>query len=305
MHGPLHEIGLVEVLQLLARGARHGTLRVTGPDPTMPRTVRLRAGRVVAVAPDATDEAIGRALVARHLLGDAAAHADLAPEIHDAMRHDLAMRVIAVMLHWTRGRFDFTEEEVEEGSLDIDVEAILRELVDRESRRVEVAAQLDDFHAVPGFVEAASLAEGEAPILETLDWRILDAVDGRRDVGAIAAQLDEPLDTVGERVRALLGAAILELAPAPVNDAVAARAAIEAGRYDLAVTLLESRAGTAPGDREAWRLLGLAEVGGGRFDRAIRAWQAWQRAEPALAHEAAALIAAAQTMLEALRDHRD
>ncbi len=305
MHGPLHEIGLVEVLQLLARGARHGSLQVTGPDPTMPRTVRLRAGRVVAVAPDSTDEAVGRALVARHLLENEGARADLAPEAYGAMREDLAMRALAVMLHWTRGRFDFTEEEVAGGSLDINVEAILRELVERESRRVELAAQLDDFHAVPRFVEAASLAEGEAPILEALDWRILDAVDGQRDVGAIAAQLDEPLEFVGARVRALLGAAILELAAAPINDAVAARAAIEAGRYDLAVTLLESRAGTAPGDREAWRLLGLAEVGGGRFDRAIRAWQAWQRAEPALAHEAAALIAAAQTMLEALRDHSD
>jgi predicted TPR repeat methyltransferase len=92
---------------------------------------------------------------------------------------------------------------------------------------------------------------------------------------------------------------------APANPALAARAAIEAGRYDAAVGLLESRVSTVGDDREAWRLLGLAEVGAGRFDRAIEAWESWRQAEPALAHEATALIAAARTMLEALRDHRD
>jgi tetratricopeptide (TPR) repeat protein len=301
----LHEIGLVEVLQLLGRGARHGTLQVVGLDPAAPRTVRLRAGRVVSVEPDAGDQAVERALIARHLAVTDSIRPELATEARDAMQLELAMRTLAAMLHWTRGRFDFAEEAVSDGPLDIAIDTILLELVGRESQRVELATLLDDFHAVPVFVANDRLASGEPPTLDPLDWRVLDAVDGRRDVSAIAAMLDEPLETIGQRVRALQGATILELAAAPANDALAARAAIEAGRYDDAVALLEQRVGTVRTDREAWRLLGLAEVGAGRFDRAIRAWEAWQQADPALAPEAGALIAAARTMLEALHDHRE
>ena len=305
MHGPLHEIGLVEVLQLLGRGARHGTLQVVGLDPAAPRTVRLCAGRVVSVEPDAGEAAVERALVARHLSVTDAIRPDLATESRDAMQHELAMRTLADMLHWARGRFDFAEEQGHDGPLDIAVDTILLELVGRESQRVELAALLDDFHAIPVFVADDRLAEGAPPELDPLDWRILDAVDGRRDVSAIAGTLDEPLETVGDRVRALQGATILELAAAPANDALAARAAIEAGRYDEAVALLEQRVGSVRTDREAWRLLGLAEVGAGRFARAIRDWESWQQADPTLAQEAGALIAAARTMLEALHDHRE
>ncbi len=305
MHGPLHEIGLVEVLQLLGRGARDGTLEVVGPDPTAPRTVRLRGGRVVAVEPDAGDAAVEDALVARHLLSREAARLDVGDEVREAMRRTLAMRAIGMMLHWTRGRFDFAEGQVPVGPVEIAVEAILVALVEGESRRVELATHLADYQLVPTFVAPDRLAVGDRLVLDPLDWRILDAIDGRRGIGGVAALVDEPLEVVGDRVRRLESAAILELAAAPVQDALAARAAIEAGQYDTAVSLLESRVKRTDDDREAWRLLGLAEVGAGRFDRAIRAWEAWQRADPSLAPEAAALIAAARTMLEALRDPRD
>jgi tetratricopeptide (TPR) repeat protein len=305
MHGPLHEIGLVEVLQLLGRGARDGTLEVVGPDPTAPRTVHLRGGRVVSVEPDAGQAAVEDALVARHLLSRDALRLDVGDDVRDALRQTLAMRAIGTMLHWTRGRFDFAEGKVPAGPLDIAVESILVALVDGESRRVELGAQLADFQLIPTFAAPERLGEGDALSLDPLDWRILDAVDGRRGISGVAAMVDEPLELVGERVRRLEGAAILELSAAPVQDALAARTAIEAGQYDTAVSLLESRVERMQDDREAWRLLGLAEVGAGRFDRAIRAWEAWQRADPSLAPEATALIAAARTMLEALRDPRD
>lgn len=305
MHGPLQEIGLVEVLQLLARGERTGTLRVTGPDPTAPRTMHLSHGRIVSVGPAATDSVVHKVLVSRHLAAVETPPSELLGPIGEAVREELAMRSIATMLHWTRGRFDFSESPDESGPLDIPIDTVLVELVGSESQRVELAEQLDAFHAVPVFAPTEALEAGPPVVLEPLDWRILDGVDGTRDVGAIAAQLDEPLERVGERVRALQSAAILELRAAPRSNALAARAAIEAGRYDDAVLLLASRVEVMSGDREAWRLLGLAEVGAGRFDRAIRAWESWQAGDPALADEATTLITAARTMLEALRDHRD
>lgn len=307
MHGPLREISLVEVLQLLQRGQRSGTLRVTGPDPTAPRTLWLREGVVVALEPEASDAAVDAGLIARAL---ASSEPDDGPAtvpapLHDALRSRLASAALGTMLHWSRGRFDFTEGPVPPGPLNVSPDALVLEVVESEMRRVDLALELDEFRAIPAFASIELMAQGTLPTLDPLDWRILDAVDGVRNVAALAAALDEPLDAVAERVRSMQAATILQLVSAPADVSLEARAAIEAGRYDEAAALLRARVTSVPGDGEAWRTLGLAEVGAGRFDRAIGAWEAWRAADPLRAEEAASLTRAAQTMVEALRDGRD
>ena len=307
MHGPLSEISLVEVLQLLQRGRRSGTLRVTGPDPTTPRTLWLRDGSVVALEPEASDAAVDVGLIARALANEQEEDgpATVAPAIRGALRARLASAALGTMLHWSRGRFDFSEGPVGPGPLDVSPDALVLDVVESEMRRVDLAAELDEFRAIPTFLSAEVISAGAIPSLDPLDWRLLDAVDGVRSVAALAAALDEPLDAVAERIRSLQAATILHLVSAPADVALEARAAIEAGRYDEAAALLRIRVAAVPGDGEAWRALGLAEVGAGRFDRAIGAWEAWRAAEPARAEEAASLSRAAQTMVEALRDGRD
>lgn len=307
MHGPLSEISLVEVLQLLQRGRRSGTLRVTGPDPTAPRTLWLNEGAVVALEPEASDAAVDAGLIARALASSDPEDgpATVPPEVRDALRSKLASAALGTMLHWSRGRFDFAEGAPPAGPLDVSPDALVLEVVESEMRRVDLAEELDEFRAVPDFASPDSIGEGALPALDPLDWRLLDAIDGVRNVAALAAALDEPLDAVAERVRSLQGAAILQLMSAPPDVSLEARAAIEAGRYDEAAALLRARVASVPGDGEAWRTLGLAEVGAGRFDRAIGAWEAWRAADPLRAEEAASLTRAAQTMVEALRDGRD
>ena len=308
MHGPLHEIGLIEVLQLLERGKRSGVLRVTGPDPAAPRTVRLHEGRVVAIDPDASEAAVTRALVRAHLLpaGDAEHDASLVDGVErDAMRQRLARAALGAMLHWTRGRFDFSEGPAIAGPLAWSPDALVLALVEDESRRVELAEALGDWHAVPSFAPIDTIAAGGRVTLETLDWRIIDAVDGIRDVAAIAALVGEPLEDVGERVRALEAAAILLLHPPATADAPDEAATPAVARDDESVARLRERTRRTPDDAEAWRSLGLAEVGAGHFARAIEAWSAWQRAAPERADDAAALIRAARTMMEALRESHD
>lgn len=310
MHGPLSEIGLVEVLQLLERGRRSGTLRVTGPDPTAPRTLWLRGGRIVALEPDAGDAAVDAGLVQRALAIDGdpsgAEHPALLPvATRERLRRRLAGQALGAMLHWSRGRFDFAEGRVDDGPLDLSADDVIFAVVDAEARRVDLAAELHGFHLVPAFAPADRLADGPALSLDATDWRLLDAVDGVRDVAALAAALGEPLEEVAERVRALLAATILVPTVAPLDAALQARAAIEAGRYDDAVALLRARVAAAPVDGDAWRLLGLAEVGAGRFDRAIGAWESWSAADPGRTDEAASLTRAARTMVEALRETRD
>ena len=310
MHGPLNEIGLIEVLQLLERGKRTGILRVIGPDPTAPRTLHVSSGLVVALDPDAGDPSLATALANRHLATLEPDPSGSGPEslplaMREGLRVRLATQALAAMLHWIRGRFDFEEHAVPAGPLALSTEAIVLDVVAGESRRVDLAQGMMDFHVIPEFAAPEHIGEGLAPELGVLDWRVLDAVDGTRDVAAIAASLGEPLEDVAERVRALEGAAILVLQAAPARVAVDARAAIEAGRYDEAATLLRGRVAAVPGDGEAWRALGLAEIGAGRFDRAIEAWETWGAADPGRAGDAASLMGAARTMLEALHDVRD
>ncbi len=310
MHGPLHEIGLVEVLQLLERGRRSGVLRVVGPGPAALRTLFLQEGRVVALEPDATDAALDAALEARQLavadpsLPELGA-ASLPAAVREELRGQLAVRALDAMLHWSRGRFDFVEEGVAPGPLNLATESLVMQVVAAESRRVELAAELDGFLAIPVFASPEAIGSGPPMPLSPLDWRVLDAIDGGRNIAALAATLGEPIEDVAERVRALVAATILVLQGARRNVALEARAAIEAGQYEQAVALLTGHVAAAPGDGEGWHALGLAHVGAGRFDRAIEAWEAWGASSPSRAKEAEALQHAARTMLEALNETRD
>jgi tetratricopeptide (TPR) repeat protein len=301
MHGPLSEIGLVEVLQLLERGRRSGRLRIVGADPTAPRTIVLHRGEIASLLPDADDAAVAALLVRRQLRRAEDPASPLARL--GVARAELARRAIARMLSWTRGRFDFEEAETSAGPLAMSIDQLLLGFVESESLRADLGARLGEFRLVPVFSAGTPRTPGGG--WRALDWRLLDAVDGVRDIAAIAAALDEPLEVVGARVEALQEAAILDLVPAPPDTRVEARAAIEAGRYEEAIARLQARVRAVPTDAEAWRTLGLAEVGAGRFDRAMAAWDGWRQAAPERQAEAVALIEAARTMLEAMHDTRE
>lgn len=308
MHGPLSEIGLIEVLQLLERGRRGGLLRVTGGEPERTCRLHLAGGVIVALEPDAGDAATRAALLARHLVSDTEAGSD--PGVLDRqpaieMRAQLASQSLAAMLHWRSGRFDFEAGGVDPGPLSLSPDALVFHLVASETRRVDLAAPTADFRAVPAFTPSETLAAGDPPSLTPRDWRVLDLVDGTRDIAALAAELGEPLEDVAACIQALQAATILDLSQPAPEPLVVARAAIEAGRYEDAARLLRTRLAEHPNDVEAWRALGLAEVGAGRFERAIDAWQSWRASDPERAGDAAALMQAARTMVEALRDSRD
>lgn len=305
MHGPLHEISLIEVLQLLERGRRSGVVRVVGPDDCAPRTLTLHRGLITAVEPDANDAAVHRALRRKFLIGADDPASEVPVSVREELRQRLARKAVEMMMRWNRGRFDFAEGDTEPGPLSWSADALVMALIGDESLRVELASQLSDWRAVPRFTAPDVIAAGAPLQLVALDWRILDSVDGVRDIAAIAAALDEPLEAVGVHVSELAGAAILQLDSPPENATLEAHLALEAGEYDAAAGRLRGRLERAPHDAEAWRALGLAEVGAGRFEAAIEAWTVWRGTAPERAAEADSLIQAARTMMEALLEHRE
>ena len=308
MHGPLSEIGLIEVLQLLERGGGSGVLSISGAHPAEPCQLHILKGVIVALEPIAGEAATRRALVARQLMSAAEAADDpgvLARPMATQLRTQLAAQALGAMFHWRRGRFDFVAGGVTAGPLSLSPDALVFDLVASESRRVEFAPLMQDFQAIPVFVAPELLATGPALTITPPEWRLLDQVDGVRDVTALAAALEEPIDEVAACIQSLQGALILDLRSPAADAGQAVRAAVDAGRYEDATTLLRERLAEHPDDVEAWRALGLAEVGAGRFEAAIEAWQSWRTNDPAHAGDAAALMQAARTMVEALRDARD
>jgi len=307
MHGPLNEIGLIEVLQLLERGRRSGRLRVIGPTNGTPHTLRIRDGLLIAVEPDADDAALTRALIRRaEMVPGEPTDLDPVPLAHrEAVRERLARQALGVMLHWDHGRFDFEAGPVPDGPLSWSSDALVLDLVAAESRRAELREALADWRVIVERHPADTMPPGRPASLEALDWRIVDAANGQRDVAALAAHLAEPIEEVGARVRVLEAAAILHLRQ---PDREVRRSDDPAQRLDIpdqSIERLRARLRHAPGDGMAWRALGLAEVGAGHFDRAVAAWTAWQEAVPADAETARALVEAAHTMMEALRDSRE
>lgn len=307
MHGPLSEIGLIEVLQLLERGRRSGRLRIVGPTNDSPRTVRIRDGVIVALEPDSDDRAVTKALIHR---GEVAPvgddEAEPIPESHrQDVRERLARLALGKMLHWEQGRFDFEAGPVPDGPLAWSTDMLVLDLVATESQRAELQDELGDWQLVVERAPIDQLRTGGPVSLEAIDWRILDGIDGHRDIARLAAHLREPLEEIGSRLRVLQAAAIIQLR-APEQErrelgGVTARLPDPSPSIDH----LMSHLGQTPSDGSAWRSLGLAEVGAGRFDRAVTVWQSWQRAVPSDAGAAQALIDAAQTMMEAMRDSRE
>lgn len=307
MHGPLSEIGLIEVLQLLERGRRSGRLRVIGPTNGPPHTLRIRDGLLVAIEPDADDAALTKALIRRAELAPGEP-ADLSPvpvAHQEAVRERLARQALGVMLHWDHGRFDFEAGPVPDGPLSWSSDALVLDLVATESRRAELQEALSQWRVIVERAPADAMP-GELPIsLEALDWRIVDAANGQRDVAGLAAHLVEPIEEVGARVRVLESAAILHLRqPDPEVRRSDERPQL-LDTPDQSIERLRARLRFVPGDGMAWRALGLAEVGAGHFDRAVAAWTAWQDSVPADTLAARALIEAAHIMMEALRDSRE
>ncbi|MEO8478684.1 MAG: DUF4388 domain-containing protein [Gemmatimonadota bacterium] len=307
MHGPLSEIGLIEVLQLLERGRRSGLLRVIGPTNGTPHMLRIRDGLLVAIEPDADDAELTKALIRRsEMVPGESTDLEPVPVAHrEAVRERLARQALGVMLHWDHGRFDFEAGPVPDGPLSWASDALVLDLVATESRRAELQEALCEWRVIVERCPADTMPRERLVSLEALDWRIVDAANGQRDVAALAAHLVEPIEEVGARVRALESAAILHLRqPDPDMRRSDERSQL-LDTPDQLIERLRTRLRRMPGDGMAWRALGLAEVGAGHFDRAVAAWTAWQDAVPADAEIARALIEAAQTMMEALRDSRE
>ncbi len=274
IEGPLRELGIHDVFQLLDLSRKTGTLTITSSLRDNQGTVYFDNGAVVYAAIRSNPHPLGELLIRSGKIseGDLARARDAQTRSADKRRLGEILvereaitrkelerqvrfqveEVVFELLSWSEGFFRFEEQ----GSLDAPAEASIR--ISTESLLMEGARRIDEWSRIEGKVPhlgvvpaLAAVDDSHAALLDLLpdEWQVLAEIDGERDLRAIATNLARSDFDVARVVFGLLSTGIVELVeentPATAPALAAARAAaymeqardaLRGGDVDAAIT---------------------------------------------------------------------
>ena len=345
LEGPLKEFHIQDVFQLLDLGRKSGVLRVTSELRQTAGTVSFERGGVVAATLGRDPQPIGqrlvrmgkisadelqRALALQHS-GDSRRLGDILVASGAIARRELDRQLkgqveeaIFELLGWSEGYFRFEDgapcEGVVEAPVRIPTEGLLMEAARRSDEWSRIEAKVPHLRVVPR-LPPADAAAGERLDLTPLEWEVLAAVDGERDLHALAAALGRSEFDVARTVYTLTVTGVIVVdsgAGTPGKDnggpqsmLVPARQALAQGEYEKAANALQEVLRSDPLMPEARRLFGVCQAALGRFRSAAETWKAWARlgthtsAEEALSPAVERLRQAAETLAEEMESYRD
>lgn len=234
IEGPIPDLGVSDLLQLLTLSRRTGRLDATRTSGEAWLTLWLEDGQIVGQAGSEQDLRLGRIAVLREGVSEEAVTSALAEQRRapdqrlgellvdrgaidgDAVRDLVRFQVeegLFRLLRWTKGRLHFQEEDPRPaGSLDLrfSTDSILLDAVRRLDEWRMVTGVVDEEDPIPRLIEMDPGSATEVA-LSPLEWETLAEVDGRRSLGAIARRLARFELEVARAVRALLAARVVEL----------------------------------------------------------------------------------------------
>jgi tetratricopeptide (TPR) repeat protein len=313
LEGPLKDLHIQDVFQLLDLGRKSGVLRVTSELRQTAGTVCFDRGGVVAAAVGSDPQPLGARLIrtakitpadldrARSIQsgGDDRRLGDILVSLGAISRRELHRQLKAQieeavfeLLRWSEGYFRFEEGATCHAAVEAPVrfptEALLMEAARRIDEWSRIESKVSHLRLVPRL--PAPEAQGSDPLdLVPFEWEVLAAVDGTRDLHSLAEVLGRSEFEVARTVYGLTNAGIVVLDdPAhpgeeaePGRDLAAllvpAREALARGQYDLAAGALEELLRTDPLMPEARRLLGVCCAALGRHQEALECWAVWAR----------------------------
>lgn len=353
IEGPLRELGIHDVFQLLDLSRKTGVLRVTSDlrhnagtvyfengsviyaeirsNPHLLGSLLLRTGKI-------TEADLDRARDMQQRQGDPRRLGEIlvslgvitARELQRQIRFQIE-EVVFELTNWREGYFSFVEGPLADVPTDatvrIPTEALLMEGARRIDEWSRIESKVPHLGVIPALAPAPAPegAEGELDLLPP-EWEVLALVDGRKDIRTLASELGRSDFDLAKTLFGLESAGIVVLldpgtakrgggrttTAADVAELVAraeealrqkdldgARAAAEEAAglhpHDPAVHLLmgrihlaAGRAGDAVEDLRravrldpllapAYRMLGYALVGLGRFAEAAEQWDQWEQ----------------------------
>jgi tetratricopeptide (TPR) repeat protein len=311
IEGPLRELGVHDVFQLLDLTRKTGSLRVRSALRDNDGVVQFLNGRVVGASMRDASHQLGHMLVQAGRITDEELSRALAIQARDDIprRLDevlLAMKaippreldrqvrrqieaVVFELLSWSEGYFSF-EEGMLEGAWRTRQGHDCRSAVDgSRATHHEWARMADRTHAdvVPGLSDAES---DHAAMLDLRphEWQVLAAIDGNTSLRSIAAAVGLNEFETARIVYGLLSTGVVAIVGSPVapleEDALIhlsdAREATRDGRLADAVAASERAIRQAPGIAEAHALAGLALFALNQLDEAEGCLQRALELEP-------------------------
>ena len=312
IEGPLRELGIHDVFQLLDLSRKTGTLAVRSELRHNEGTVLFDSGRVVAATIKSNPHRMGDLLVqsgrvteaditkARDMqiargdnrrLGEVLVELGLinSRELERQVRLQIEA-VVFELLSWGEGYFRFEEGSVSDAGLTrihISIEALLMEGARRIDEWSRISDRVPSLSAVP--VLAPADAE-DAPRLDLLpnEWEVLSMIDGGQDLKSIAALLARSEFDVAKVVYGLITTGVVELRMPPgvttrrprvPTPAVVERVTPVGPRTaDRAAERVDVAVATPEPADDLER--GFAMVGRGDYAGAVAAWTQFLRAYP-------------------------
>lgn len=344
LEGPLKEFHIQDVFQLLDLGRKTGVLRVTSELRQTAASVSFDRGGVVAASLGKNPQRFGARLVrmskisakdldralAMQEKGDSRRLGDILVAIGAIARRELDRQLkaqieetILDLLGWTEGHFRFEEgapcEAMVESPIRISTEGLLMESARRLDEWSRIEATVPHLRVVPKLPPPDTPASGRLDLVP-FEWEVLAAVDGQRDLHALADALGRSEFDVARTVFALAaaGVIILDHTGGPADNGrdhgvslAPAREALGKGEFAKAANALQEALRTDPLMPEARRLFGVCQAALGRFRSAAETWKSWARlgtrtpAEEALTPSVEQLRQAAEILAKELESYRD
>jgi tetratricopeptide (TPR) repeat protein len=315
IEGPLRELGIQDVFQLLDLSRKTGALRVTSDlrddegyvlfeggkvihasvrsNPTSIERILRAAGKVTpadlasaAAIPERAGEGIGDRLV----LAGVITQRELERHLRQAIES-----VVFELMSWREGFFSFEERTVSDVPLDARIRISTESLLMEGARRIDEWSRIADKVPSLGVVPMlAPVVDDRASVLDLLphEWEVLMVIDGVMDLRAIAGGLGRSEFEVAKIAYGLVSTGVVVLRP---QDAAAsngsdrggagpsledARARLAAGRPEEALAAARAALGADPTSAEAHRLAARALARLARHNDAVEQLRRAVRADP-------------------------
>jgi len=295
IEGPLRELGIHDVFQLLDLSRKTGRLRVTSALRDNEGTVYFKDGRVVSAtvrsnphplgalllqAGKLTDGDVERARAVQQAPGELRRlgeilvdHGVLSQRELDRQVRRQVEAVVFELMSWQEGFFSFAEVDLKGMSVDatttVTTEALLMEGARRIDEWTHIRQRIGHVGVIPSL---AAVGGGHAPALELLphEWEVLAAIDGEADLRAVAGSLGRSEFEVAKIAFGLVSTGVIvvrepQLTPASdrepaelatlLNDA---RESLREQRAEDALSFAATAVSLAPNDAEGRLLLARA-----------------------------------------------
>jgi hypothetical protein len=312
IEGPLKELGIHDVFQLLDLSQKTGVLKVTSELRQNQGTVWFEQGSVIGAVIDSNPHPLGTMLMrsgkiaeadlmrarAMQQNGDARRLGEILVGIGAISERELTKQVrrqseevVFELMSWSEGYFSFQDRPVAEAPAEALIRTPVGFLLMEAARRIDewsrIEKKIPNLGIVPVFAPAADGA-GSLDLLPD-EWELLGVVDGQGDVRVLASALGRPEFDVAKTLFGLASAGIIVLedpatrrAAAPMAGGLTfqigeAEAHLVAG--DVAGALAAAESAVAAHEHQALASLvyGRALLAAHRYEEAAEAL--WRAAE--------------------------